>query len=107
MRRFGQVLGIKPEHLEEYTRLHANVWPEVLQRLADSHIHNFSIFVKDDLLFGYFEYHGTDYEADAAAIAADPKTQAWWAINEPLQAPLPTRAEGEWWAQMKEIFHTD
>jgi L-rhamnose mutarotase len=107
MRRFGQVLGIKPEHLEEYTRLHANVWPEVLQRLAESNIHNFSIFVKDDLLFGYFEYHGTDYEGDAAQVAADPKTQAWWAINEPLQSPLPTRAEGEWWAAMKEIFHTE
>ena len=107
MRRFGQVLGIKPENIEEYSRLHAAVWPEVLAMITECNLRNYSIFVKDGLLFAYFEYHGTDYEADTAKMAADPKTQAWWAINEPLQAPLATRAPGEWWATMKEIFHTE
>ena len=107
MQRFGQVLGMPAENLEEYTRLHAAVWPEVLQTITDCNIRNYSIFVRGTRLFAYFEYHGTDYAADMAKMAADPKTQAWWAINEPLQAPLPDRAPGEWWAGMRVICHTD
>jgi L-rhamnose mutarotase len=40
-------------------------------------------------------------------MAADPKTQAWWAIHEPMQAPLASRNEGDWWAMAEEVFHTD
>lgn len=55
----------------------------------------------------FFEYHGTDYAADMAKMAADPVTQEWWAICMPCQAPLATRKDGEWWAEMPEIFHLD
>jgi L-rhamnose mutarotase len=40
-----------------------------------------------------------------AAMAADPETQRWWAITNPMQEPLPTRAEGEWWAEMEPVFY--
>jgi len=40
-------------------------------------------------------------------MAADKKTQEWWAIMEPMQDPHPTRKEGEWWAEMEEVFHMD
>ncbi len=107
MRRFGQVIGIAPENIAEYSRLHAAVWPEVLQKIAECNIRNYSIYVRDNLLFAYFEYVGDDFEADMAKMAADPKTQDWWAINKPLQSPLPTRQPDEWWATMKEVFHID
>jgi L-rhamnose mutarotase len=107
MQRFGQIIGINPENLEEYTRLHAAVWPEVLETIAACNIRNYSIFVRDNWLFAYFEYHGSDFAVDMARMAADPKTQAWWAINNPLQSPLPDREPNEWWASMREIFHTD
>ena len=29
MRRFGQVLGIRPECIDEYKRYHARIWPEI------------------------------------------------------------------------------
>ncbi|MCB0110505.1 MAG: L-rhamnose mutarotase, partial [Caldilineaceae bacterium] len=61
----------------------------------------------DNLLFAYFEYIGDDFAADMAKMAADPTTQEWWQVCTPLQDPLPTRAEGEWWATMDEVFHTD
>ena len=48
-----------------------------------------------------------DFEADMAKMAADPKTLEWWDIMMPMQEPLETRAEGEWWADMDEVFHTD
>lgn len=107
MVRHGQVIGIQPEKLEEYMRYHAKVWPEVLEMITACHIRNYSIFRKDDLLFAYFEYVGADFEADMARMAADPRTQEWWAIMMPMQKPLPTRAEGEWWSDMEELFHLD
>jgi L-rhamnose mutarotase len=107
MRRYGMVIKVRPEKLEEYKRLHAAVWPEVLAMIRECNIRNYSIYHKDGYLFGYFEYHGEDYAADMAKMAADPATQRWWTLCNPCQEPLPTRAPGEWWAQMEEVFHTD
>lgn len=107
MKRYGQVIGVDPQKLAEYKRYHANVWPEVLAKIHECNMRNYSIYQKDDLLFAYFEYHGDDYDADMAKIAADPKTQEWWVIMEPMQRPLETRKKGEWWAAMDEVFHTD
>ena len=107
MKRYGSVIGVKPESIEEYKRHHAAAWPEILEMLRLCNIHNYSIFLKDDLLFGYWEYTGTDFDADTAKMAADPKTQEWWKVVGPLQRPLETRAPGEWWASMEEVFHLD
>ena len=107
MKRYGAVIKVRPERIEEYKRYHAAVWPEVLATIHRCNIRNYSIFLKDDLLFGYFEYHGKDYAADMGKMAADPKTQEWWAIMGPMQVPLESRDEGEWWATMQEVFYTD
>ncbi len=107
MKRFGQVIGVKPEHIEQYTHYHAAVWPEVLEMITRCNIRNYSIFRKDGTLFAYFEYIGTDFAGDMAKMAADPKTQQWWAVMEPIQDPIATRAPGEWWAAMEEVFHID
>jgi L-rhamnose mutarotase len=107
MKRNGSVIQVRPERLAEYKRHHASVWPEILAMIHACNIRNYSIFLKDDLLFGYFEYHGTDYAADMAKMAADPKTKEWWALMQPMQKPLETRNRGEWWADMEEVFHTD
>jgi L-rhamnose mutarotase len=105
--RVASVIGLPPENIARYEELHANVWPGVLERLRASHITNYSIYRHGDLLFSYFEYSGDDYDADSAAIAADPTTQEWWAVCEPLQRPLEDRADGEWWKQLPEVFHLD
>lgn len=107
MQRLGWVLGIKPEAIEEYKRYHAAVWPQILSKITECHIRNYSIFLKDNLLFAYMEYHGTDREADWARMAADPKTQEWWQIMKPMQEPFVTRTAGEWWAEMEQVFHLD
>jgi L-rhamnose mutarotase len=101
------VLRLKPEGEERYRKYHAAVWPEVLETLRRSNVKNYSIFLKDGHLFSYLEYHGTDLKADWDKMAADPKTQEWWAIMMPLQEPLETRKPGEWWAEMEEVFHLD
>lgn len=52
MRRHGFVIAVRPEKLEEYKRLHAAVWPEVLAVLKQVNISDYTIFQKDNLLFG-------------------------------------------------------
>jgi len=109
MQRMGMCLRLKAEKVEEYKRLHAAVWPAVLARISASQVRNYSIYLKepDNILFGYWEYHGKDFAADAAAMAADPATQEWWAVCMPCQLPFETRRDGEWWAGMEEVFHLD
>ena len=109
MQRMGMVIGLEPKTVEEYKRLHADVWPGVLRMISDCNIRNYSIYLKEpeNLLFGYWEYHGSDFDADAAKMAADPETQRWWDVCKPCQKPLDTLKEGEWWAMMDEVFHLD
>ena len=110
--RYGSVIGIKPENIEEYKRLHAAVWPTVLAKLKDVNVRNYSIYLaeieKDRFyLFSYFEYTGSDFKADMARMAADPETKRWWKQTDPLQVPVPTRKEGEHWHTIEEVFHMD
>ncbi|HVZ02312.1 MAG TPA: L-rhamnose mutarotase [Dongiaceae bacterium] len=109
MQRYGMTIGLDPAHMAEYKRLHAAVWPEVLATIARCNIRNYSIFLREpeNVMFAYFEYHGTDFAADMAKMAADPRTQEWWKLCGPMQRPLETRAKGEWWAAMDEVFHVD
>ncbi len=107
MSRHGQMIHLRPGKLDEYRKYHADVWPGVLDMIRKCNIHNYSIYHKDGWLYAYFEYTGSDYAADMAKMAADPTTQKWWAIMNPMQQPVETRAQGEWWAEMEEVFHTD
>ncbi len=107
MKRYGMVIRVKPDKIEEYKRLHADAWPGVLEMIAECNIRNYSIYHKDDMMFSYFEYVGDDFGADMAKMVADPTTQKWWDECKPLLEPLETRAEGEFWANMEEVFHCE
>jgi L-rhamnose mutarotase len=112
MTRYGMVIGLDAEKIAEYKRLHAAVWPDVLAKIAESNIRNYSIYLRKldggrHYLFSYFEYVGDDFEADMQAMADDPVTQEWWTHCMPCQRPLADRDEGEWWAAMEEVFHCD
>jgi len=109
MQRMGMLIGLKPEHVAEYRKLHAAVWPEILDKISGCNIRNYTIFLREpeNLLFGYWEYIGADFEADMQRMAEDPNTQRWWDVCMPCQEPLESRREGEWWAMMEEVFHND
>lgn len=106
MKRYGFLIGIKAEQISEYKRLHADVWPAVLEQIRQCDIQNYSIFLREpeNLLFGYYEYHGEDHAADMEKMAADKTTQDWWALCNPMQAPLDTRNTNDWWVEMEPIF---
>ncbi len=111
MKRIGRVIKLKPEHYEEYKRVHADVWPDVLETIHKANIRNYSIYHWNGLLFAYFEYVGDDFDADMATITADPITHKWWELTDPMQEPVEGNSTGSqagnWWKDIEEVFHVD
>ncbi len=108
IKRFGSVIGLKPEKEQYYRELHANAWPTVIERIRKSNIRNYSIYITEiegkKYLFSYFEYVGEDFEADMEQIANDPETQRWWRETDPCQRQLPNRQSGANWSDMEMVF---
>jgi L-rhamnose mutarotase len=112
VQRYGSVIGLRAEKLDEYKKLHAAIWPDVAKMIRECNIRNYSIYLKrlDDgnyYLFSYFEYIGRDFKTDMVKMAADTMTQKWWKVTDPCQKPLTDRKSDEWWASMEEVFHQD
>jgi L-rhamnose mutarotase len=109
VKRVGMVVGIKPEGLEEYRRLHADDNPGVRDLLNKYHMHNFSIFLQQMpdgkwYEFGYYEYTGSDFDADMAQLAKEPRNIAWLEACDPMQVPLPG-ASG--WTDMERVYFNE
>ncbi len=104
-RRFGMVVGLHPDHLDEYRRLHAEDQPGVRDLLTKYHLRNFSIFLHPIGVrwyeFGYYEYTGDDLAGDMKKLSAEPRNRAWLEVCDPMQLPL----EGETgWAIMEQVY---
>lgn len=104
MKRFGQVIKLKPEGRDKYIDLHANPRKAINDMIKACHIENYSIFIKDDLLFAYFEYTGDDFNEDMEKMANDPDTIQWWSEVKPLMEPLETKKPGEFWSDMTSVY---
>ena len=101
--RVGSLIKLKPEYEERYIILHKHTFPGVLDRIRKSNIRNYSIFLRDGMLFSYWEYIGGEYDGVIEEIGRDDVTKEWWKLTDPMQEPLETRKEGERWASMEEI----
>jgi len=109
-KRYAMVIGMKPEKIEYYKKLHAEPWPGVLKKITQSKIKNYSIHMVElkqgeYYLFGYLEYTGDDFEADMQAMADDAETVRWWKETDPCQTPIETAKEGDQWSMMQEVFY--
>jgi L-rhamnose mutarotase len=105
VKRVGMVVGIAPDKIEEYKRLHADGEPGVRDLLSKYHMHNFSIYLTEIdgkwYEFGYYEYTGEDFDADMAELAKEPRNIEWLEMCDPMQIPL----EGETgWREMERVY---
>lgn len=105
MNRYCFQLQVKPDLIEEYTNAHAAVWPEMVQALADSGWHNYSLFLRPDgLLIGYVE--SDDLAAAQRAMAATEVNARWQAemggFFEDLEVP-----PDEGFLLLEEVFHLE
>ena len=101
-KRFCQRAFLKKEKIEEYRALHAAVWPDVLATIKACNLKNYSISIMGDMVVAYFEYTGTDYDADMDRMAADPVTQEWWKHTKPC---FVGHDEGVYYEDLEEIFY--
>ncbi|MFA5058419.1 MAG: L-rhamnose mutarotase [Opitutaceae bacterium] len=104
VRRFGMVIGLKADRVEDYKRVHAG--PGVRDLLGIANIRNFNIFLHrlpDGKFyeFAYYEYVGTDYAGDMAKLAAHPRNIEWLKLCDPMQLPLPGEKS---WVFMEQIY---
>ena len=93
MQRVAFRLRVKEEKLDEYKRLHREVWPELLADMRAASIRNYSIFARGPELFGYLECD--DWDAALAALARSDANRRWQErMKEYLATPVdPDQAE--------------
>jgi L-rhamnose mutarotase len=105
----ASVIGVRPEKLALYKELHAQPWPEMNAALSAANIHNYSIYLREpeNLLFSYWEYTGSDFEADMQVLDGLAVSKRWLALTDPCQVKLQSARGNEWWSFMPEIFHLD
>jgi L-rhamnose mutarotase len=107
MTRYCLALDLKddPELIAEYERHHRAVWPEIIQSIEESGIRNMEIYRVGNRLFMIMEVDDNfDFDAKAAADAANPKVREWETLMWRFQQALPWAEEGEKWVLMKRIF---
>jgi len=106
IKRVGMVIGIKPENIAEYKRLHANSNTGVRDLLNKYHMDNFSIFLQQIegkwYEFGYYEYTGDNFDADMAELAKEPRNIAWLKVCDSMQNPLPGEKS---WTKMERVYY--
>ncbi|MGI6316979.1 MAG: L-rhamnose mutarotase [Christensenellales bacterium] len=83
MERILAVIKVKPEHREDYVRLHLNPWPEMLKALADAGFINEAIWYFEDQSIIYFEVPDGAYDACDARVRATEICQRWDALTLP------------------------
>jgi L-rhamnose mutarotase len=113
-RRFGQIIRLRPSSLSAYKALHAAAWPAVLRQIKDCHISDYSIYLDEAsmTLFATLKYDGDDWEADMAAMRANPEVRRWWELTDAMQETLVEGSTGSvdakgWWRDLEEIFRVD
>jgi len=86
------ILQVRPHRLDDYRERHDAVWPEMLEALAATGWHNYSLFLDDDgLLVGYLETD--DFDAAQKAMAATDVNARWQAEMAPYFVELAGRPD--------------
>ena len=104
MKRFIQIGELKPDMVSEYKKLHAAVWPEVLETIKKCNLSNYSISIINNTVISYFEYNGVDYDSDMKIMESDPITLKWWQYTKPC---FLHHDKSVYYLDTEEIFHFD
>ena len=96
---------LKPGFEAEYEKRHAQLWPELKQKLEEAGVRTYSIYWDKDtnILFGYQEVVGDSNSQDAEA--ADEITRKWWDFMADIMEVNPDNSPVT--IPIKEVFHLD
>ena len=102
--RYAMAVRLKDEKREYYIENHANVWPEVLSELKKIKIKNYSIYLKEDFMFGYLEYDGDNFDKDMTEMQKIPIVEKWTNLLIDCFNPFPNNKDNISWVMMDLIF---
>lgn len=107
MKRVGFMLKVNPEKIPEYKRVHAAVWPEMIEALRRKGWHRYSIFMnKDGVLFGYFETPQS-FQAALEGMSKEEVNKKWQAYVASCFEGLSGAGADESMVELEEVFHMD
>ena len=102
--RYAMAVKLKDEKREYYIKNHANVWPEILDELKKIKVKNYSIFLKEDFMFGYLEYDGDNFDQDMGEMSKIAIVDKWTKLMIDCFNPFPNNEENNSWVMMDQIF---
>lgn len=105
MPRFAFKLRLRPGAIEEYEKSHTQVWPELLAKIKEVGISDYSIFRRGQELILVMRVEDFDRAWDA--LDKDPVNQRWQKEMSRLFEPVPDLQPGERFAMMKEVFYLE
>ena len=103
MPRVAFRLRIKADAAEGYDRDHENVWPELLAKLKEVGISDYSVFRREQDLFLVMRVG--DFKAVRRALDQDPVNLRWQEKMAKYFEPVPDLKPGEQFAMMTEVFY--
>ncbi len=107
MQRYCLTLDLKddPTLIEEYKRIHQNIWPDIKQRILKDGITVMDIYLSGNRLFMIMEVqNGFSFEEKARSDAEDRRVQEWEQFMWQFQQAVPWAKPGEKWVKMEKIF---
>lgn len=105
MARAAFRLRLRANAIEGYERDHKQVWPELLAKLKEVGISDYSIFRRGQDLFLVMRVD--DFEAAWRALEHDPVNLGWQQEMAKYFEPVPDLQPGERFAVMKEVFYLE
>lgn len=107
MKRIGFLLKVKQDKIDEYKKIHKNVWPEMQEALSRTGWYNYSLFMREDgLLFGYFETPDSLQNALDGMSKEEINTK-WQEMMAPFFESISGGRADEILIELEEVFHMD
>ena len=109
MKRMGMVIRLKTDKIQEYKRLHADVWPDVLKTIAKANIKYYTIFLREPenllLDIGNIMELILKLILQKSLLIQEHRNGGKSPIS--LQIRMESSKANEQWSIMEEVFHTD
>ena len=105
MPRYAFKLRLRAEAIDDYEREHQRVWPELLGKLKDVGVSEYSIFRRGQDLF--LTLRVDDFDKAWDELDRDPVNLRWQEFMSGLFEPVPDTQPGERFAMMKEVFYLE
>ena len=105
MPRVAFQLRLRPGTIEEYEKAHQQVWPELLAKIKEVGISDYSIFRRGLDLF--LVMNVKDFERAWKILEEDPANLRWQKEMSRFFDPITGLSPGERFAMMKEVFYLE